>query len=125
MRRASKSILLTYTFVLLGIVGFLLILIVVFGSIPTHYAVERWAAFASMPPNDSELEAWLNAQPRVFHASCERQGNSVLRIAFIWEDTLNRGLLGMSQFPDLEAACERLGYKGQKGPFRGSPLDGD
>lgn len=110
-----------YTFVFLGFAAIPVLFLAWFASMPTPFIVDLQAEFDSLPPNDDELEAWLNAQPSIFRAHCERKSKSLLRISFTHERSALGALLGKSPFPDVEAACDQLGYKGRKEPFEDTP----
>src|SRR5262249_32657727 len=84
------------------------------------YAVEaELVSFASLPADDHRLEEWLRAQPGVVphtvHVRREpaRHPN---RLVVIF--TMVRDGWGRPPFPDLEAACDELGYAGRVGRFR-------
>ncbi len=88
-------------------------------SVSRGYEVE--AEFAELPPDDVALEDWLEAQPGVARVIVgQRTGEpNVLAIVLIivrtgWDRT---------PFPDLNAKCDELGYKGRVGMFRDSPKD--
>jgi hypothetical protein len=76
------------------------------------------AKFESFPPNDRELKKWLQAQPGIVphHVAIGRfdRDKKLLCIAF----TQVRNLAGKPPIPDVDAACERLGYVKPDGPFR-------
>lgn len=72
------------------------------------------AEFAVMPADDDALEEWLRGQPAVVgHTVHVAREGARLEVFFI----LSRGLRGGPQAPDLQGACERLGYSGRTSPF--------
>lgn len=87
-------------------------------SIPVSLLYWVETEFQELPENDDALTAWLAAQPGVIHAFVgQRKGEpNTLVVSF-----------GMARtgwgppFPDLEAKCRELGYRGPTGLFRDSP----
>ena len=115
----SKKLLLLLGIVVLG--ALLVALWAGLNSIPVSRGYEVEAEFAELPPDDTTLEDWLAAQPGVARVIVgQRTGEpNVLVILLIvvrtgWDQT---------PFPDLNAKCDELGYKGRVGMFRDSPKD--
>jgi hypothetical protein len=77
------------------------------------YEVET--EFAELPPDDVALEAWLKQQPGVAVVGVSRaESRKAVRINLIMSQNLHY----RPRFPDVEKACEELGYRGQIAPFR-------
>src|SRR5262245_42124994 len=82
------------------------------------YRVEREVDEGT--PTDVGLEQWMQAQAGVWRAGGKRRASGAR-----WQLVV---IVGMTQnqlheppFPDLDAKCAELGYRGQQGPFRDQP----
>jgi len=85
--------------------------------------MHRWgycleAKFESLPPNDKALKKWLQDQPgivpRLVAIGRFDPDKKLLCVTFVQV----RNLAGRAPIPDVDAACERLGYLKPNGPFR-------
>jgi hypothetical protein len=72
---------------------------------PMDYVVE--AEFEELPPDDSELKAWLLKQPGVYIAFVDRDGQTV---GAIWGNSSTTYLHPVT--PNLRKEFERFGCKG-------------
>jgi hypothetical protein len=87
-------------------------------SIPATLIYSVEAEFAEMPADDKALEEWLRTQPGVAKAIVgQREGEP--RVLVVWLIMVRDGW-GRPPFPDLEAKCDELGYRGRAGRFRDS-----
>ncbi len=95
-------------------------LAVLLHTVPVSYAYGVESQFGELPKNDEALKSWLQGQPGV--AKCtvgiERMGDGgkLVRIHFIQ----SRTPAGSPPFPDLDRACQLLGYRTPAFPFRDS-----
>jgi hypothetical protein len=78
-------------------------------SVGVSWSHQYEIRFTAMPEDDDELAGWLRGQPGVVvhTVRTERKGD-VLEVTFIH----CRNGLGQPHYPDLLAACLRLGYQG-------------
>ncbi len=79
------------------------------------------ASYFALPPDDDDLINWMRTQPGIIPHTVHvrRTGNGLFEATFMQ----SRNLLGRPSFPDLEAACDRFGYKGTDVEFRDVPED--
>jgi hypothetical protein len=85
------------------------------------YTVE--AEFASLPADDHELEAWLKTEPGVVPHTVYVWRKKAAPKVVVVDFTMVKSEWGSPPFPDLEAACERLGYRGRVGKFKDRPRE--
>jgi len=73
--------------------------------------------FTTLPVDDKALCEWMKTQPHVYpyNVAVCRVGpdGKTVRVSFIQA----RNLAGHPPLPDLDGACEALGYAGPKGNF--------
>lgn len=89
-------------------------------SISVSYGYHVEAEFSELPSDDSALEAWLLAQPGVVRVIIARDKKAQLEVVEIIFIQVRDGW-GRPPFPDLEAKCDGLGYRGRVGMFRDRP----
>lgn len=110
MKRPVKIILLA---AVVGLLGWRLGAVLLGGA-----KCEMEIRFAELPTDDSALADWLQAQPGVRQPTVTREGKT-LRVAY--------DLPWGQPWPEVLAACDRLGYKGMTGfttRMRNQPLLG-
>jgi hypothetical protein len=82
------------------------------------YTVE--SQFAQLPPNDSQLTAWIQSQPgilaRTVHVERVGSDGKTIRVFFLQ----SRNLAGEPPLPDLDTACNRVGSAAPVHGFRDS-----
>ena len=90
--------------------------------VPADFSYGLETEFATVPPDDEALAAWIRSQPGVYSAHVQRvrAGNS-WRLEVIFGITRNGW--GQPPLPALDAAAAEFGYRDAAGPFRDSPLE--
>lgn len=89
-------------------------------SILVSYSFDVEAEFSELPTDDTAIDSWLRSQPQVaavIIARDEKSQPKKIEVIFIQA----RDGWGRPPFPDLEAKCDELGYKGRVGRFRDRP----
>ena len=111
----------TWNKIRLGIALALIALCIYISTIPASYGYTVEAQFSKLPPNDTELKDWLARQPGVIDRTIhiKRSNGGKVRILLI----ISRNVWGNPPFPDLDAACESLGYSGPNHEFKDVPLE--
>ncbi len=78
------------------------------------------ARFETLPPDDEPLKAWLRAQPGIVpHTVAVGRFDPDEKLLVVMF-TQVRNLANEPPLPDLDAACQRLGYGQPDGRFRDS-----
>ena len=105
------------------VLGLLIIALVVgayYGllAIPASVGYCLEARFETLPPDDKRLKAWVQSQsgvvPHTVWISRFDPDRKLLGITFIQV----RNGFGQPPLPDVDGACETLGYANPDGPFR-------
>jgi hypothetical protein len=72
---------------------------------PPRWSQTYRAEYATLPPDDAALEAWLKGQPGVSDVRVERQGSTI---------AVSLDLPAQHPALSITAQCERLGYTGRR-----------